>query len=71
MAMRIFGVSSHMFYGDQRRVPRPSAGVRESKVAVSIGSWFELLKKTADIMPDEGWYQLNAPKKSVVYQVNY
>jgi hypothetical protein len=62
MACRIFGCSKSKLYAD-KRVRRKDPMV----VATSIGSWFNMLKQTADVMPDEGWFQINAPLRKMVH----
>ena len=50
---------------------RAEANSQRSQKSVSVASWFMSLKDTLDVMPDEeGWYQMNVPKKNMVYE-NY
>jgi len=81
MMLQIFNCSPSLIYGNMRQqqqdgeeeVEPQSQGDANSsrqKIGSSIAAWFHLLKATADCMPDEGWYQLNIPLRSMVY-ANY
>ena len=70
MACRIFGCSKMKLYPDKRVKYARFPSTRPCVKAESIGSWFVELKKVADIMPDEGWYQLNEPLRRMVFD-NY
>ena len=75
MACRIFGCSKMKFNPDKRAFGpkvRLQPSQQESKVskAESIASWFMELKEVSDVMPDEGWYQLNEPLRYMVWE-NY
>lgn len=68
MARRIYCVSLAKFYPD-KRPPRSRSASRSAQnpVAVSVCSWFSLMKDCVDVMPDEGWYQFPHPKKKMVF----
>jgi hypothetical protein len=79
MMLKIYNCSSSLIYGDKRqhrrfpRVPhacQADANTNRTKVGVSIAAWFELLKETADCMPDEATFQVNIPMRSMVFE-NY
>jgi hypothetical protein len=73
MACRIFGCSRTKLFPDKRikkRNPTVPELTKPCPKAESVGAWFEQLKLSADIMPDEGWYQINDPLRKMVYQ-NY
>ena len=50
--------------------PQGDANSLLARIATSVASWFHLLKETADVIPDEGWYQINTPLRSMVFE-NY
>ena len=64
MACKVYGCTKSKLYykGTSLRRMRPSL------VAENIAAWFMELKEVADIMPDEGWYQLNEPRKKDVHK---
>ena len=70
MACRIFGCSKTKLYPDKRSRNAGAPLAKPCVIAESIGSWFVEIKSVADVMPDEGWYQLNEPLRSMVYN-NY
>jgi hypothetical protein len=79
MMLKIYNCSSSLVYGDHRQgrvygkeshASQGDSNTSRAKVAVSIASWFELLKETADCMPDEASYQLNIPLRTMVF-ANY
>jgi len=70
MMLKIYSCSSSLIYGNNRNDENTQAesnSIRTS-LASDIASWFYLIKETADCMPDEGWYQLNMPMRSMVYE---
>jgi hypothetical protein len=71
MMLRIYNCSPSLIYGNHRHERSQSeANSARGKVGAHIASWFHILKETADCMPDEGWYQLNIPLRSMVF-ANY
>jgi len=75
MMLKIYNCSPSLIYGDrrERRGESNSQGEANSlsaRIATSVASWLHLIKATADAMPDEGWYQINTPLRSMVFE-NY
>ena len=69
MACRIYGVSLTKLYPDKRqRRSRSDSRAANNPKAVSVCSWFSMMKDCVDVMPDEGWYQFPHPKKKMVYK---
>lgn len=52
--------------GDIGRSKAESNAARATK-SVCISAWFQVLKETLDIMPDTGYYQLQHPRKGMVF----
>jgi hypothetical protein len=78
MACRIFGCSKMKFNPDKRafgpkvrlQPSQPAAQEFTFTKAEQIAAWFGELKEVSDVMPDEGWYQLNEPLRYMVHE-NY
>ena len=71
MMLKIYNCSSTLIYGEKRyKRSQSDANASRQKIATCIASWLECVKDTADCMPDEGWYQLNIPLRSMVH-ANY
>ena len=69
MACRIYGVSLMKLYPDKRqRRSRSGSRSANNPKAVSVCSWFSMMKDCVDIMPDEGWYQFPHPKRHMVFK---
>ena len=75
MMLKIYNCSSSLIYGDHRKDDvdqgqgqgQGDSNSNRTQKAVCISSWFHTLKETADVMPDEGWYQIDTPKRSMVF----
>jgi hypothetical protein len=71
MMLKIYNCSSSLIYGDHRKDDadqgQGDSNSNRTQKAVNIASWFHTLKETADVMPDEGWYQIDTPKRSMVF----
>jgi len=69
MMLKIYNCSSSLIYGDHRehRESQGDSNSERTQKAVSIASWFHTIKATVDVMPDEGWYQIDTPKRSMVF----
>ena len=67
----LFSCSKSFLYPNNNRTQgtQGDSNARRTKIRFSVMKWFEKEKETADVMPDDGRYQLAYPRKSFVYDL--
>jgi hypothetical protein len=66
-ACKVFACS-RSFLNTTKPRKKTLADATQKAKAVDVAAWFYRLRETLDIMPDQGWYQLQHPKKMMVYE---
>jgi hypothetical protein len=70
-ACEVFACSkAFMYTADKRKrhINRAAANSARGKKGARVSAWFFELKKTLDVMPDQGWFQLQKPLKNMVFE---
>ena len=69
MACQIFACSRAKMFPSthRRRRSRAEANSHRGNKSVSIAAWFVALMKIVEVMPDQGWYQLQHARRNLVW----
>jgi hypothetical protein len=68
-ACKIFVCSRTFLYPDKRCISRSESNSNKNEKAVCVSSWLHSFQDTLEVMPDEGWYMIQQPRKFMVFDM--